>query len=58
MLSVFSENIGSIAILLALALIIGLVAFKVIRDKKRGKSSCGCGCGSCPMKDKCHPKDK
>ena len=58
MLSVFSENIGSIAILLALALIIGFVAFKVIRDKKRGKSSCGCGCGSCPMKDKCHPKDR
>ena len=56
MLSVFSENIGSIAVLLALALIIGLVAFKVIRDKKRGKSSCGCGCGSCPMSKECHSK--
>lgn len=60
MLSVFSENIGSIAVLLGLALIVGLVAFKIIRDKRRGKSSCSCGsgCGSCPMKDKCHPSKK
>lgn len=57
MLSVFSENLGSIAVLGILAVIIGLVAFKIIRDKKSGKSSCSCGssCGSCPMKDKCHP---
>jgi hypothetical protein len=60
MLSVFKENLGSFAVLAVLILIVGLVVFKLIRDKKRGKSSCscGCGCGSCPMKDKCHPENE
>ena len=54
MLSVFKENLGSFAVLAIVILIIGLVVFKLIRDKKRGKRSCGCGCGSCPMKNECH----
>lgn len=57
MLSVFSENIGSFAVLAIVVLIIGIVAFKLIRDKKRGKSSCSCGCGSCPMSAECHSKN-
>ena len=26
------------------------------KDKKKGKSSCGCKCGSCPMAGSCHSK--
>jgi hypothetical protein len=26
----------------------------MIRDKKAGKSSCGCGCANCAMAGKCH----
>ena len=58
MLSVFSENIGSIAILAILLTVLALVAFKLIRDKKRGKSSCGASCSNCPMSGKCHPPKK
>ena len=61
MLSVFSENIGSIAVLLVLTAVVGLAAFKLIRDKRKGKSSCSCGssCAGCPMSGKCHsPKDE
>jgi len=58
MLSVFSENIGSIAVLAVLLTVLALVAVKIIRDKKRGKSSCGASCANCPMSGKCHSAKK
>ena len=60
MLSVLSENIGSIAVLAVLILVVGFVVFKMISDKKKGKSSCSCGssCRNCPMSGKCHPDKK
>ncbi|MEE1056354.1 MAG: FeoB-associated Cys-rich membrane protein [Acutalibacteraceae bacterium] len=54
MLNWISENIGTISVSAVLILIIGLIIFKLIRDKKKGKSSCGCGCSSCPMNGSCH----
>ena len=54
MLAFLSGNVGSFAVLAIILVVIGLVVFKLIRDKKRGKKSCGCGCGSCPMKNECH----
>lgn len=32
------------------------VAVKMIKDKKKGKSSCGCHCADCPSVGMCHPK--
>ena len=29
---------------------------QMIKDKKKGKSSCGCGCSNCAMAGKCHGK--
>lgn len=52
------NNIGSIIVLLAVVAIVTLVIVKMIRDKRRGKSSCSCGCGGCAMKDTCHAKEK
>ena len=49
-----SENIGTIIISLMLLLIVALIIKGMIRDKKRGKSSCGCRCGHCPMSGVCH----
>lgn len=46
---------GDILILGVLAVVIGAVIRKMIRDKKTEKSCCtGCSgtCGSCPCKDK------
>ncbi|MBR6237740.1 MAG: FeoB-associated Cys-rich membrane protein [Lachnospiraceae bacterium] len=45
-------NIIAIAIIL---LIVGCCIFSIIKDKKSGKTSCGCGCESCAMSGKCHP---
>ncbi|MDE5946060.1 MAG: FeoB-associated Cys-rich membrane protein [Oscillospiraceae bacterium] len=41
-----------IAIIL-IALITGVI-FKLVKDKKNGKSSCGCNCGCCPNSSLCH----
>ncbi len=38
-----------------LAIVAGIIA-KMVKDKKAGKSSCGCGCSSCPMSSECHKK--
>ncbi len=40
-------NLPTLVILIVLAAVVGLVIFKLIRDKKKGKHSCGCDCGSC-----------
>ncbi len=47
MISFFIENIGTIAVLLIVFAIVGAVVFKMIKDKKSGKSACGCNCSEC-----------
>ena len=49
-----SENIGNIIAIVILAAVIAAIVIHLIKQKKRGKSSCGCRCGSCPMKNSCH----
>lgn len=58
MLAWIAENIGTILITAALALIVALIARKLIKDKKKGKSSCGCNCAHCAMAGSCHPQKK
>lgn len=31
----------------ALALIVAAIIWKMVRDRQKGKSSCGCDCGGC-----------
>lgn len=52
------NNLGSIVIALVLAVIIALIIIKMIKDKKSGKSFCGCGCSNCAMRDTCHSNKK
>lgn len=49
-------NPGTIIVLAAVLVIVGLIVFFMIRDKKKGKSSCGCNCPGCTMKNckNCH----
>ena len=44
-----------IDILLVLAVLaaVTLAIMKILKDKKAGRSSCGCNCGSCAMAGKC-----
>ena len=30
------------------------ILIKMIRDRAKGKHSCSCGCGGCPMSASCH----
>ena len=54
MLTWIGENIANIIICIALAAIVALAVRTLIKNKKAGKSSCGCGCSSCPMSGACH----
>ena len=54
MIQAIIDNAGTI---IASILLIGLVTWIIIRmrkDRKQGKSSCGCNCGCCPMAGSCH----
>ncbi len=47
MLSWIMANLATILISILLIVAVFLILRKMIRDKKQGKSSCGCDCGSC-----------
>ena len=49
-------NPGTFAVLAVLIIIVGLIVYKMIKDKKSGKSSCSCGgsCSCCGMAGSCH----
>ena len=49
-----ADNIGTIIVLLIVAVISGLASYSVIKNKMKGGCSCGCGCTGCPMAGKCH----
>jgi len=53
-----SENIGNIVVIIIVAAILALAIRSVIKDKRSGKSSCGCGCANCAMHGKCHTAKK
>lgn len=54
MLAWLTENIGTIIVSLALIAVTVLITVRLIKDKKQGKTSCGCGCEHCAMHGKCH----
>lgn len=54
MLAWLTENIGTIVVSLILIAVVSLIVARMIKDKKQGKSSCGCGCENCAMHGKCH----
>lgn len=49
-------NFGTIAVCLLLAAAVALIIRRLVRNKKAGRTSCGCGCSACAMADKCHQK--
>ncbi len=53
-MSFILENLASIIILAVVAAIVAAIVIKMIKDKKQGKSSCGCGCSGCPNSGNCH----
>ncbi len=47
MLAWLASNVVNIVLIAVIAIVCGLVIRSMIRDRKAGKSSCGCDCGSC-----------
>ena len=56
MLQCLSNNLATILICLVLAVIVALIIWSLVRNKKKGKSSCGCNCAHCAMAGSCHKK--
>lgn len=57
MLEWILANLATILICVFLAVVVGLIVFSMVKEKKSGKSSCGCGCSGCAMKDQCHKNE-
>lgn len=49
-------NLGTLITGIILFSVIALIVAGLVRNKKNGKSSCGCGCEHCPNSGNCHPK--
>ncbi|MGN0612750.1 MAG: FeoB-associated Cys-rich membrane protein [Porcipelethomonas sp.] len=58
MITFLKENIADIVVILIIGLSVTACVIKLVRDKKKGRFSCGSCCG-CPMKSECgNEKDK
>ena len=56
MFSWIAENLATILICIVLLILVGTILFVLVRNRRRGKTSCGCSCTNCPMSGSCHPK--
>lgn len=54
MLAWIQAHIAVILICVALVAVLALAVWSLVRDKKRGRSSCGANCAHCAMAGKCH----
>ena len=51
-----TSNLGTLIAGLALIAVIAGVIVALVRNKRKGKSSCGCQCEHCAMAGACHGK--
>ena len=56
MLTWIVDHIATIIICIVLVLIVTAIIVSLIRNKKKGRSSCGCNCAHCAMSGSCHKK--
>lgn len=54
MIDFLINNIGTIIVGLILLAVLVLISAKMVRDKRHGKTSCGCGCEHCQNAEYCH----
>ncbi|MBE6742449.1 MAG: FeoB-associated Cys-rich membrane protein [Ruminococcaceae bacterium] len=54
MLEFLQNNLATIITLLAVGALVALALFSIIKNKKAGKSSCGCNCKGCPNAKYCN----
>lgn len=56
MLAWIMGNMATIVVSAVLLLAVAVIIAGMVRDKRKGKSSCGCGCAGCAMHGACHPE--
>ena len=54
MLAWLTENMATIIICAVLIAVVSAIIISMIKNKKKGRSSCGCGCADCPMSGACN----
>ena len=54
MLIWLQNNLSTLIVGVVLLAIVAFVCLSMVRNKRKGKSSCGGNCGSCPMGGSCH----
>ena len=47
---------GSIVVVLVLALVVFAIVRHLVKQRRSGKGGCGCGCEGCANSPYCHPK--
>ena len=55
MLTWLSQNVGTILVCAVIIAVFALLIRSLIRDRKKGKSSCCGGCAGCANACHCHP---
>lgn len=58
MINWLAANWINILVIALVAVAVFFAARNLIKDKKAGKSSCGCNCSHCVMAGKCHNQHK
>ena len=53
-----AKILPTVLICAVLVILVGLIIFSIVRDKKKGKSTCGCNCAHCAMAGSCHGQKK
>ena len=54
MMNWLAENMATLIISAILFLILAAIVVSRVKNRKNGKSGCGCGCDNCAMKNECH----
>ena len=58
MIDWLASNWVNILVIALVAVMVFFAARSLIKDKKAGKSSCGCNCSHCALAGKCHRQNK
>ena len=54
MLNWIGANGSTLLVAGILAAVVAAIVIHLVRNKKKGKSSCGCNCAHCAMAGSCH----
>ena len=58
MVALIFDNLPTVIVCGVVLAAVVLAVLSIVRDKKKGKSSCGCSCGTCSMSGSCHKNEK